>query len=55
MLQKGKEVGEFTKEVAGDVKDAVFSGSEAAERKRREEEERKRKGRGLFGLFGKKA
>lgn len=50
-MAKGKEVGSFTGDVAGDIKRAAFRESEA-ERKRREEEENK--GKGLFGLFGRK-
>ena len=37
-MAKGKEVGSFTGDVAGDIKRAAFRESEA-ERKRREEEE----------------
>lgn len=51
IMQKGTEVGEFTKEVAVDLKDAVMKDGE---KKRKEEEERKKKGRGPFGLFGRK-
>lgn len=51
MIAKGREVGTFTRDVAGDVKGAAFGDAEA-ERKRREEEENK--GKGFFGLFGRK-
>ncbi len=53
VVAKSKEVGSFTKEIAGDVKGAVFHDAEA-ERKRIEEEENAKKGKGLFGLFGRK-
>ena len=53
VLAKGKEVGSFTKEVAGDLKQSVLHDSDA-ERRRQEEEEAAKKGGGLFGLFGRK-
>ena len=51
VVAKSKEVGTFTKDVAGDLKGAAFRDAEA-ERKRIEEEEKK--GKGFFGLFGRK-
>ena len=53
VVAKSKEVGSFTREVAGDVKGAVFHDAEA-ERRRIEEEENAKKGKGLFGLFGRR-
>lgn len=53
VLAKSKEVGSFTKDVAEDLKGAMFHDAEA-ERKRIEEEENAKKGRGPFGLFGQK-
>jgi hypothetical protein len=53
VVAKSKDVGSFTKDVAGDLKNTMFNDAEA-ERKKREAEEEAKKGKGPFGLFGRK-